>query len=213
MGAPTLAARWSSGPQLRSVLRIVAALIFGRRARSSSSDSIGSRRTGASPLPVPDRMAGSWRSWARAPGPGPFTSPSRPHVWDDGGRVLPVRTSRRLLPVNGGTTAAIYCFVWLHSTSGPAVEPGRAEEERVRAPSNLDAFPVLVHPLEAAKALPRLRGRLRRRGRARPQGHTRDGRRQSVACPGGRPALPRVLLRRSRRRQDRTPQGAGWGPP
>jgi putative oxidoreductase len=120
MSAPTLAARWSSwGPRLRSVLRIVAALIFVQA---------GTVKLFAFPIGMP-------------PNGGTASFPSQ--VWIGGflevvgGALLALGLFTRPVAflmsgmmavayfqfhfpggfwpaVNGGTAAAIYCFVWLY---------------------------------------------------------------------------------------------------
>ena len=102
MSAPTFAARWSSwGPQLRSVLRIVAALIFVQA---------GTVKLFGFPIGMPPNGGtASFPSQVWIGGflevvggallaLGLFTRPvAFLHVRDDGGRVLPVPLSRRLL--------------------------------------------------------------------------------------------------------------------
>ena len=126
MNAPTLAARWSSwGPHLRSVLRIVAALIFVQA---------GTVKLFAFPIGMP-------------PNGGTASFPSQ--VWIGGflevvgGALLALGLFTRPVAflmsgmmavayfqfhspagfwpaVNGGTAAAIYCFVWLYISAAGA---------------------------------------------------------------------------------------------
>jgi len=126
MNAPTLAARWSSwGPHLRSVLRIVAALIFVQA---------GTVKLFGFPIGMP-------------PNGGTASFPSQ--VWIGGflevvgGALLALGLFTRPVAflmsgmmavayfqfhfpggfwpaVNGGTAAAIYCFVWLYISAAGA---------------------------------------------------------------------------------------------
>ena len=126
MSAPTLAARWSSwGPQLQGVLRIVAALIFVQA---------GTIKLFGFPIGMP-------------PNGGTASFPSQ--VWIGGflevvgGTLLALGLFTRPVAflmsgmmavayfqfhfpggfwpaVNGGTAAAIYCFVWLYISAAGA---------------------------------------------------------------------------------------------
>jgi putative oxidoreductase len=126
MSAATLAARWSNwGPQLRSVLRIVAALIFVQA---------GTVKLFGFPVGMP-------------PNGGTASFPSQ--IWIGGflevvgGALLALGLFTRPVAflmsgmmavayfqfhspagfwpaVNGGTAAAIYCFVWLYISAAGA---------------------------------------------------------------------------------------------
>jgi putative oxidoreductase len=139
MSAPTLAARWSSwGPQLRSVLRIVAALIFVQA---------GTVKLFAFPIGMP-------------PNGGTASFPSQ--VWIGGflevvgGALLALGLFTRPVAflmsgmmavayfqfhfpagfwpaVNGGTAAVIYCFVWLYFSAAGAGAWSLDERKRNRA--------------------------------------------------------------------------------
>ena len=125
MSAPTLAARWSSwGPQLRSVLRIVAALIFVQA---------GTMKLFGFPVGMP---AGSTAPFLSQTWIGGFLEAmggallvlglfTRPVAFVLSG-MMAVAYFQFHFPsgfwpvVNGGTAAAIYCFVWLYfSGAGP----------------------------------------------------------------------------------------------
>ena len=122
-----LVSKWAGwGPQMQSVLRIVAALLFilpGTMklfAFPAGMPPAG----GTAPFLVPDldrrrsrgRSAAPCSSWASSPDRSRSSCPAR---W-------PWRTSSSTLPggfwpvLNGGVAAVVYCFVWLYFSAAGA---------------------------------------------------------------------------------------------
>lgn len=125
MSAPTLAARWSNwGPQLRSVLRIVAALIFVQA---------GTMKLFGFPVGMPAGATAPFLSqtwiggFLEAVGGGLLVLGlfTRPVAFVLSG-MMAVAYFQFHFPsgfwpvVNGGTAAAVYCFVWLYFSAAGA---------------------------------------------------------------------------------------------
>jgi len=125
MSAATLAARWSNwGPQLRSVLRIVAALIFVQA---------GTMKLFGFPVVMPAGATAPFLSqtwiggFLEAVGGGLLVLGlfTRPVAFVLSG-MMAVAYFQFHFPsgfwpvVNGGTAAAVYCFVWLYFSAAGA---------------------------------------------------------------------------------------------
>ena len=159
MSAPTLAARWSSwGPQLRSVLRIVAALSFVQAGTVKLFGfPIGMPPNGGTAsFPSQIWIGGFLEVVGGGSGPGPVHA-SVAFLMSG---MMAVAYFQFHFPggfwpaVNGGTAAAIFCFVWLYiSPRGRPVEPGRAEEERVARASRRRCLLPCSFPLRRRRTL------------------------------------------------------------
>ena len=127
MKALNIVSKWAGwGPQMQSVLRIVAALLFILPGTMKLFAFPAGHPPGGRHRPVPLRRSGSaafsrssaapCSSWASSPAPSRSSCPAR-WRW----RTSSSTPRSGFWPVlNGGVAAALYCFVWLYFSAAGA---------------------------------------------------------------------------------------------